>query len=46
MFMIGKVIRLHAELTLYQMKTEPWLKESSYANAAIQRVVSDKNLPF
>ena len=35
---------LHAELTLYQMKTKPWLKESSYAYAAIQRVVSDKNL--
>ena len=26
------------------MKTKPWLKESSFAYAAIQRVVSDKNL--
>ena len=35
---------LHAELTLHQMKTKPWLKELSHAYAAIQRVVSDKNL--
>ena len=32
------------ELTLYQMKTKPRLKESSYAYAALQRVISDKNL--
>ena len=34
----------HNELTLYQMKTKPWLKESSYAYAALQRIVTDKNL--
>ena len=35
---------LHKELTLYQMKTKPWLKESSYAYAVVQRIATDKNL--
>ena len=34
----------HSELTLYQMKTKPWLKESSFAYAAVQRIAADKNL--
>lgn len=35
---------LHDKLTLDQMKTKPWLKESSFAYADLQRIVSDKNL--
>ena len=34
----------HREYTLYEMKTRAWLKESSYAYAALQQIVTDKTL--
>jgi len=34
----------HDELTLFHIKTKPWLKESSFAYAALQTIVTDKSL--